>query len=89
MRQHTKDRFVKFIFHELPEPSEFAGIGEIIESGEFPYTIRTESSKLSELVAQVTSKYDLADIDILSVPLEDVIAYIYRESSEGLDLVLP
>lgn len=56
MRQYTKDRFVKFVFHELPEPFESAKLGEIIETGEFSYTMKTESSKLPELVAKVPSE---------------------------------
>jgi ABC-2 type transport system ATP-binding protein len=81
LKQHTKDRYVKFVFQELPDKEDFKKLGKIIEEGEGYYTIKTDSSKLSELIADVTSKYKMDDIDILSVPLEEIIADIYHKSN--------
>lgn len=79
--KHTKDRYVKFVFQELPDFSRLADFGKVIETGENFYILKVVNNRLPEVMARVTSKYKLDDIDILSVPLEEIIADIYHKSS--------
>lgn len=81
MRKHTKDRYVKFIFKKLPEKEKLEDLGKIIEEGENFYTFKVAQSKMPELISKMADKYDLDDIDILSVPLEEIIADIYQKEN--------
>lgn len=79
MRKHTKDRYVKFIFKKLPEKEKLKDLGSIIEEGENFYTFKILQTKMPELISKVADEYDLVDIDILSIPLEEIIADIYQK----------
>lgn len=76
---HNKDRYIKFIFNKLPDKESFSKMGNIIEESKSHYTLRIEKKDLSNTLGKVTSEFDPIDIDILSVPLEEIMAKIYRK----------
>ncbi len=79
MGKHKKDRYVKFIFKEMPAIVEIKKLGKIIESGENFITIKVDNKKMAELLSKVTTQYAVDDIDIISIPLEEIIAEIYKK----------
>ncbi len=78
--QYKKTRFVKFIFEKLPGEDELKATSteEIIETGKNSYTYRVSHSNMPKLIANISGKYDLVDIDIVSIPLEEIVADIFR-----------
>jgi len=80
MSQYTKERYVKFIFKNLPQKEMLKPYGKVIETDENSYTLKLSSEEMPAVIAKVTSKYKLFDIDILSVPLDDVIADIFNST---------
>jgi ABC-2 type transport system ATP-binding protein len=79
MKEHTKDRYIKFIFNDKPRKSEIFHYGEIINTTDNSYTFKVNNEDLPNVIAKVTANYKLADIDILSVPLEEIITDIYHQ----------
>ncbi len=75
--KYNQTRYVKFIFEKLPSEDKFSDF-EIIERGENYYSFKVQRDDMSKFVAEVTAKYNLVDIEILSVPLEEIIADIFR-----------
>jgi ABC-2 type transport system ATP-binding protein len=78
--KYRKSRYVKFIFDKLPKKSEFDKWDqtEITESGENYYLFKTTQEVMPKLVAETSANYELIDIDIVSIPLEEIIADIFR-----------
>jgi ABC-2 type transport system ATP-binding protein len=77
-QKYDQDRYVKFIFSELPDQSVFSN-RKIIESGDKYYLFEIQKQDLSSFIGEVTTKYQLLDIEILSTPLEEIIADIFRQ----------
>jgi len=81
VKHYNKERYVKFIFRKLPAKEKIERYGEIANADESAYTLKVDSENMSQIIAKITSKYKLLDIDILSVPLDEVIADIFKNSS--------
>jgi ABC-2 type transport system ATP-binding protein len=80
--RYNEFKFVKLYFENLPDKSEFSisdGV-EIHEKKENYYMFKISRSVMSKFISEVTSKFELKDIDIISVPLEDIISDVYRSS---------
>ncbi|MCL5784536.1 MAG: ATP-binding cassette domain-containing protein [Patescibacteria group bacterium] len=80
-RQYNQDRYVKVVFKELPAKPEIETLGETIEEGENYYLFKVKNGNLPSLLAKVTSEYKLLDMEVISIPLEEIIADIYHKSS--------
>lgn len=50
---------------------------EIVEKGENYYLFKVKKEKLSSLISEVQSQIEVADIDILSTPLEEIIKDLF------------
>lgn len=77
--QYKSDRYLKFIFKKLPKQKNIEKYAEVVEQGESFYTLRVSSSKMPEVMDKITSKHKLDDIDILSVPLEEIITDLFNK----------
>lgn len=78
---YKKDRYVKVIFKNMPDSLDVPA-AKIIETGEDVVSYKIEHKILSEFLAYVTKKFDIVDIDILSVPLEEIISDIFQRSEK-------
>jgi len=76
--EYNKLKYVKFTFSKLPSNNKFDS-SNIIEKGENYLLFKVNREEMSKFVADVTSKYDLVDIEILSIPLEEIIADVFRK----------
>lgn len=81
LKKHTADRYVKIVFKELPAKPEIENLGEAIEEDENSITFKVQNKDLPALLSKVTAEYKLLDIDILSVPLDEIIADIYQQEN--------
>lgn len=80
--QYNKVRFVKLIFKDTPSKPEIEALGEAVEEGENYYLFKAKSEDLPDLLAKATSEYKLLDIEILPIPLDEIIADIYRKDEQ-------
>ena len=78
-KEYTKQRFVKFIFEETPQKETLEEYGMIENYSEDSVPFSVESSKMADLIAKISSKYALIDIDIVPIPLEEIIEDIFEK----------
>lgn len=77
MSQYKDEKFIRFIFETKPSRTELPYNELIREEKENSYLYEVPKEKMSDLVNQITQNYSLLDIDIQSVPLEEVIEGIF------------
>ena len=75
---HSKERYVKFIFKKVPDRKLLEHYGEISHQDENSYTMKLDSAEMPAVIAKITSKYKLFDIDIVSIPLDEIIADLFK-----------
>jgi len=82
--QYEKARYVRFVFDSQPDDNKISGlnVGKLIEKTKDYYLFEVESSKLIELITKVASEFNLIDLQVESVPLEEIIEHIFKEKSD-------
>jgi len=79
--QHRKERFVRLFFDVRPSPNELSALGgELVEDGADGLLFRVPSSHMVQLVAAAAAREDLIDMRVESVPLEEIIGEIFRQT---------
>ncbi len=72
--QYKQERYVKFVFEGAIKNLDIQDIkAEVIASEAYSITYKVNQSEMPKLISLVTSKYKLKDIEILSVPLEEIV----------------
>jgi len=80
LNSHYKQtRFVKFIFGNNNPKAELETPSEILESSEEGILFKVENALMSKLIAEVSTKFDVIDIEIIAVPLEEMIEDIFKK----------
>jgi ABC-2 type transport system ATP-binding protein len=78
--RYKKLRYVKFIFGRMPEETEVLEVtdAKIFDKGDKFYSFRIENKKMPQLISEINSNFELDDIDIVPIPLEEIIANIFK-----------
>lgn len=80
--RYRKDRFVKFVFNNSTDTSAASQLQlKVTQQGESFIVVEVKKEDMPKLIADISSRFDLLDIDILSVPLEEMISDIFNHSS--------
>lgn len=74
--KYNQEKFVKFYLEDT-EAFSLSLPNEMISRDEVSVTIKVSSKNLPNTIAEVTSNFDVKDIDIISTPLEEIIEDIY------------
>lgn len=82
--RYKQSRYVRFIFDKPPADHRFKDLGTIVEYTEDTYLIKVEASQMIQLISTISTDTDLLDIHIESVPLEEIIAEIFRGGNATL-----
>ncbi len=77
--EYVKEKYLKFIFKRMPKRQTMERYGAVVETGDGYYVIRVSADNMPEIMDKITSKYDLYDIDILSTPLDEIIADLFKK----------
>lgn len=87
-RDFRQEKFIKIYFEELPKDlSIFDSIGiEKIEEDSVTFVVKSENTP--KLIATAMDKYKVLDIDIVPIPLEEIIEDIYKTSSGAVSSIL-
>ncbi len=80
MNQYNKQKFIKVYFEELPKDLKDFDFADIESISEDTVTFSIDKELLSRLLAKLTSDYSVLDIDIISVPLEEIIEDIFKKT---------
>jgi ABC-2 type transport system ATP-binding protein len=77
MQKYNQHRFVKFIFANSVDLVSLP-FGELVEADNHSALFKVAPKLLPDLIAKAAEKYQLDDIDIIPVPLESIIADIFK-----------
>jgi ABC-2 type transport system ATP-binding protein len=70
-------KYVTFVFSKEVKKEEMEKYGDIIEAKGYSYTLEIETKKQAGTIAEVSERYVVDDIDIIHVPLEEIIADLF------------
>lgn len=78
--KYKKERFIKFTFKASTSLAKLKNLKslQITNLDDLSCTICIEKEKMPELIANITKEFEVDDIDILSVPLEEMITDIFN-----------
>lgn len=76
--KYSKFKYIKIIFKEMPADLSLLNY-EIVEKNKISIMYKVPRIELSNFISKVTGNFDLEDIDIASVPLEEIIADLFRK----------
>lgn len=77
---YKKDRFIRFYFEIKPSKEEIIhDVSEIISEDENSILVKVDNSLLANVMSKMTTQFKLNDIDIESVPLEEIIEDIFKQ----------
>lgn len=76
--KYKKDRFVKFVFETTPNAISVETEAEVLEHKGETILYKVDSTNLPKLISECTTKYKIVDIEILSIPLEEMIEDIFE-----------
>lgn len=79
MADYNEEKFVKFYFEKMPEKFENIEYAEIDQKNEDSVVFKSPKELMPKLISEITSNFDCLDVDILSVPLEDVIEDLFSK----------
>lgn len=75
---YNEEKFVKFYFEKMPENLENIEYAKIDQKNEDSIVFKAPKDIMPKLISEITSNYDCLDIDILAVPLEDIIEDLFN-----------
>ncbi len=88
MQQYNKTKFIKVYFEKTPKDlTGFAKLATVESVKEDFVTFEVDKEKLAAFLAQVTAEHEILDVDIVSVPLEEIIEDIFKSSSVPTSVV--
>lgn len=77
LHKYKTKKYLTLILTEDIDVREIEKYGKIIEKKPLSYTIEVSSSDQSRIIAEITEKLPIDDIDIVHVPLEEIIADMF------------
>jgi len=87
LSQYKSTKYIRVYFEILPKDLTSLGNVAHVESlKEDSVVFEVEKSRQSEFLAKITQDFKVDDIDILSIPLEEIIEDIFKKSNIPLSL---
>jgi ABC-2 type transport system ATP-binding protein len=81
---YTKIRFIKVFFEEIPENLEKYYYAKVDERNKDSVTFELDKEYVPRLMSDVVTKNNVIDIDIVPVPLEDIIEDIFKKEVKSI-----
>ncbi len=82
MDQYNSTKFIKVYFEQMPKDlTNFENFASIESIKEDSVTFEVSTEKLAVFLTNVTSNYAIIDLDIVSIPLEEIIEDIFKNSA--------
>jgi len=78
--KYEKSRYVRFVFEEEIDAKALAKLGNLIEVHKDYYLFKVTPGEMVELITRVSKKFGLADLQVESVPLENIIEEIFKRN---------
>ena len=77
LHTYGKSKNIKISFDQPPAPEQLAQYGEVIDQEEFHATLRVPTGETAELTARLLHAFDINDISIDDISLEDAVEHIF------------
>lgn len=81
MEQYNTSKFIRVYFDKMPKQLTGIGLAEVESVRDDSVTFKVEKNKMAEFLAYITSTFAVSDIDILAVPLDEIIEDIFKHTS--------
>lgn len=82
-KRYTDSRRLKLTFAESPNPERLKAFGSVIACAEGEAVIETKQASIAAVTAKVLGEFEIADLAIEEVPIEDVIADLFSRKAAG------
>lgn len=78
---YKKERYIKLIFKKMPENLKVEG-AKLIGANDDIAEYKVTHNKVSSFLSFVTKEFEIADIDILGVPLDEIISDLFNKTDK-------
>lgn len=75
-------KYLTITFEKKVAPEELAKFGHVIDSKELSHTLEIDSASYTTVIAKISSEFPVDDIDIRSVPLDEIMEDMFRKQVE-------
>lgn len=82
LHKYKSKKYLTLILTEEINSSEIKKYGKIIERKPLSYTIEVTSANQPKIITEITEKLPIEDIDIVHVPLEEIIADMFNQKDD-------
>lgn len=79
LRKYKNKKYLTLVLSEEVKRKEIEKYGKVIERKPLTFTIEVSSENQSKIIANISEKLPIDDIDIVHVPLEEIIADMFRQ----------
>jgi len=79
LRKYKSKKYLTIILTEDISSNEIRKYGKIIERKPLSYTIEVSPTDQSKIIAEITEKLPIDDIDIIHVPLEEIVSDLFKK----------
>jgi ABC-2 type transport system ATP-binding protein len=81
-QKYKQFRFIKLVFSDLDRKRNIThpGILEVMEMTENTCLLKVAGAQMSEVIGFITQSFDVADIEIQTTPLEEIISDIFQST---------
>lgn len=79
MNKYRDKKYINFIFKEHISENMFDGMGKIIDKKLLSYKFEVPAAEQTKLIAQISDKFPVDDIDITHVPLDEIMADMFKK----------
>jgi len=86
MDEYNQRRFIKVYFEHAPDSFDVFYYAEVDVVDKDVVTFEVSKENVSKLISEIVNNYNILDIDIISVPLEDIIEDIFTKTSKVTSL---
>ena len=84
VQEFSQEKELTVVFSEPVSEDELVKISPLKEFDSVQATFRVKREALMEVIAQLLQNYAVADLNTSEVEIEEIIAHIFRQSSESL-----
>lgn len=77
MTDYSNKKYLKVVFYKTPDLQKLKPYGKIIEKGELSVTLEVLKKEQGRVMAALTEKFKVDDLDITSVPLSEIIGDMF------------
>lgn len=80
LHNYADKKYLTVTFNNPVESSKLKGLGKIISKKELSVTLEISKKSQGKVMAELTEKYEVDDIDVRSVPLDEIMEDLFEKT---------